>query len=775
MSQPTVGDANAAAGTVQPTASTVSDNQIPMPDQTPVTPTAPASAAPTADQVQAAPPVPSSGAPVPPKPQGPQVPQNPADLHQSIYKSILGTLAGGQNRPLKNPDGTPQTNPDGTVKMAPASTKQLGNSILAGALSAMIAGFATPTKYNTFGSGENVRHVADTGAAVAAGAQAAQPFTEEGSKNAAQKLADENSARQMSNVDHNLKMHQLMIANDKADAETQQGTVDDWKELNDTMEQEEAKGGLVDEAGNPIKSIYSARDITPEQLHDMMNSQDPTVHVRADQVAPSKVIQILGPDGNMHPKTLFNVFNPSAMIAMTDELKATHPELQHAVGTIPIRVLATSALNENNSNLAKSGLADQLKAYDEANGTKLADTFDLKASAQKNSIIEKLYPVINKYRSDSLPALFNDIKKDPAFKDNATIQAASAKLQEVSGITSEGLRKQSLKELNDSSAVKKGDEGAPVDAAKLATVTTNMATLHPNLHPDQLRVATTLFHPGMTNKEFKQATDDIDSMETKNIAAKNQTAKLGIEEQKMLVDYGFSGDTRLTLDNAPDPSMIVDSRTGNVVPHKDEKQYAPTMAEKNRADFAHTVLSAMSTLRAMQAAGTLPNGPITGLTADVLAKAGMANADAQKAIGTITLMQTAATGAHVAGRFSLPVLDKMSTLIKLNMNDDQFEGAMQALEPIMQQYSDHGGVVNVSQYRDMNSAERKYMKDKANDTNPWYHPQNTTAGPAVNTQTNINTPPINLLSTDKNNPTKFKNGQEWYNNNGTATLLPQGK
>ncbi len=370
----------------------------------------------------------------------------PADLHALTFRNLLGVLAGGSNRPVQNPDGSPQTNPDGSVKMAPASKVTLGKSIVAAALSSMIAGMATPDKYTKFGEGESARMVPDYSGAVAAGANAAAPYTQAGSKTKAQQEAEENQARSFSTFDHNLKMHQLMIANAKADTDTQQDSVDDWQDMNDAMAQEEAKGGLVDSKGNPIKSIYSFKEITPEELYAKLNSKEPTVRIAADQVSPARVVQVLGQDGQMHPQTLFNVYNPDAMIALTDELKTNHPELAHAVGRVPIRAIANAVLNENEGNLAKSGLSDQLKGYDAANGTHLADTFDLKAEGEKNTLIQKLYPLINKYRSDSLPAMFHDIKTDKNFAGNATIQAANAKLQEAMGITPDGLQKQTQTE-----------------------------------------------------------------------------------------------------------------------------------------------------------------------------------------------------------------------------------------------------------------------------------------------------------------------------------------
>ena len=74
-------------------------------------------------------------------------------------------------------------------------------------------------------------------------------------------------------------------------------------------------------------------------------------------------------------------------------------------------------------------------------------------------------------------------------------------------------------------------------------------------------------------------------------------------------------------------------------------------------------------------------------------------ANAQKAINDISLVQSASTGAHVAGRFSVPVLDKMNQLLKLNMNDDQFKGAEESIRDVMEGYSKAGGRHTVAQWK----------------------------------------------------------------------------
>src|SRR5271166_5290408 len=198
MSDPTPSNSDiAAANPIQPTASTVPDNQI-EPNTAPavsagnipnpIPANSPASLGVTPSPVKNQPQTPT--APVQtslaPKPTPQQQAKN---LHTSIFSTVLSTLAGGSQRPVIGPNGQPQTDANGNVVMGPAPRKALGASIVAGALSAMIAGMATPTHYQELPGG---RVVADNSAAFGAGAQAGQQFTQAGAKAKAQDQADEN-------------------------------------------------------------------------------------------------------------------------------------------------------------------------------------------------------------------------------------------------------------------------------------------------------------------------------------------------------------------------------------------------------------------------------------------------------------------------------------------------------------------------------------------------------------------------------------------------------
>jgi hypothetical protein len=161
----------------------------------------------------------------------------------------------------------------------------------------------------------------------------------------------------------------------------------------------------------------------------------------------------------------------------------------------------------------------------------------------------------------------------------------------------------------------------------------------------------------------------------------------------------------LNVENAPD-EFLIDSRTGKPIPQNMVATLKPTQTELNRADFAKSVLHSLDKLVELQKAGKLPNGPVSGLSAQALAKAGVGKADAQEALNYISLVQSAATGAHVGGRFSLPVLNKMQGLIGINMGTDQFGGAVASIRDVMGQYVNQGGRMTVGEYKQLSPEDR---------------------------------------------------------------------
>ncbi len=156
---------------------------------------------------------------------------------------------------------------------------------------------------------------------------------------------------------------------------------------------------------------------------------------------------------------------------------------------------------------------------------------------------------------------------------------------------------------------------------------------------------------------------------------------------------------RLSLNNAPD-DFLVDSK-GSPIPTSMLSTLKPTQQEINRADFAKSVLHSLDAIDTLkQQAQAKLKGPLAGRLGGALAAAGLGDKFDQEYRNYLSLAQSAATGAHVGGRFSIPILDKMAALISPNMDASQLEGAEASLRDVMQQYVDQGGRQTVAQYKE---------------------------------------------------------------------------
>ena len=191
--------------------------------------------------------------------------------HVGWYTHVMNSLAGGGMRPVKDAQGNPVTDPKtGQVQMAQASKKTLGLSILAGAIAGMAGGFG-PQKTGV--SDEELQQFAQkTGT------------TQKMAQQGAQQEADAARARQYDVTDHNLKFHQMSLAMDKADRESQQDVVDNaYATMVNGMNNEYEKGNVVDKQGKAI-DLWKAQNITGAEVQKLI--ADNTLHITKDMVVP---------------------------------------------------------------------------------------------------------------------------------------------------------------------------------------------------------------------------------------------------------------------------------------------------------------------------------------------------------------------------------------------------------------------------------------------------------------------------------------------------------
>jgi len=704
----------AAQNPLQTTTSTVTDNQIPSPQDTPINNTE-ANKPSTVQQSQTAssamattatPPTANQTADasrVAAKAPASNVPTDPAEIHQSVFKNVLGMLAGGSQRLQIDPvTGRPAVDANGKVIMKQAGVKTLGASILAGALSAMVAGYAAPTSRTETGGSRSVQ---DFGPSAAAGAAATSKFTQAGTQATAQTQADEDKARAFAITDHNLKQHAAILTNLKMQGEVMDDTLDTASNVIQGMQNEQDSGEAVDKDGNPI-DLIKKQNVSEEDMQNML--KDNTLHVTRDMVFPDAKQLVTDADGNQKYVYTYTIYDPKGMIKMTDKLRedsAFKDKLQHVPNgqAVPVSILAKYATEQNVLGSATAGTNDQMSEYNAASGNDAK--YDLGKAIKDKAVIRQILPEIGKYAHYPLDIALDKMGSDPSLKDKKV--AFDAYYQSL-GVTREGLQAMTNKRAADLKQGEKGQESQPVPSTIVSGARHDIAVRNPNLSAAAVDSYTRQLGPKPTYAEYNRVMEEAGKASdrvTNQTLARN---KLTDQEQTQLFNNGRVGDTKLTLDNASD-EMLVDQHTGQPIPWRALSKMAPTMQESNRADFADAVLKTADTLQKMHQAGVLPNGPLTGVTTQMLAKAGMSTGDAGKALAAISFMQTAATGAHVGGRFSVPVMEKMNKLVGLNMNDSQFMGAMNEITDVMQHYKDKGGRISVKEWSEMTPDERKRM------------------------------------------------------------------
>ena len=195
-----------------------------------------------------------------------------------------------------------------------------------------------------------------------------------------------------------------------------------------------------------------------------------------------------------------------------------------------------------------------------------------------------------------------------------------------------------------------------------------------------------------------------------NYAGRKAGAEAGLQGQQKMWDEGqnpYTGE-KLNLTNAPDTMMV--DRSGQPIPFKMLSTMKPTQQENNRADFAKSTVHILDIVDGLRQRGKPPNGPISGLTAKTLAKFGLGS-NSQEAIDLVGFAQSASTGAHVGGRFNVPIMQKMDTMLNMNMNDEQFLAAEQGIRDVMQPYAESGGRITVGEYKHNLIGSVQVLKD----------------------------------------------------------------
>jgi hypothetical protein len=151
--------------------------------------------------------------------------------------------------------------------------------------------------------------------------------------------------------------------------------------------------------------------------------------------------------------------------------------------------------------------------------------------------------------------------------------------------------------------------------------------------------------------------------------------------------------------------MLVDS-AGNPVPQNQQSLYKPSGQARQTADTARQVLAISADLQNEINKNPAIIGPLSGRSKQLLAKAGVGDAEAQTLLDNVSFLQTAATKMHT-GRFSNEILQKMGELIKPGMNPDQFKGALSSINAVAQRYAEEDKLITVADYKQMQNGAQQ--------------------------------------------------------------------
>ena len=617
-------------------------------------------------------------------------PQTP---HASMFSKILETMSGGPTRYIHTDPATGAT----TQVIEHRPKNAMASSILAAALSGMFAGEAAPGGRNPATGGLDLSGAAQAGSAV--GQAAAQKPSQQ-----AQSLDDAKRATLINTTDHNLKVHQLMLNNTKLQGDILQSTVDDAEPIITALDTAQPVGG---------EPIIQKQNVTEDELNKML--QDKSAHVTRDSVLPDGTAdvydengkQVMNPDGTPKKTFTYTVYDHNAMVTMTDELRKANPELVSAASgqQLPVKVLAKLWRQRGESSVAQGYVNDFQKRMDAMTG-KTSTPIEFNAAVKANPTLAGLKPILGRYAGMDPDQALDQMRKD---KVDPNVVGAFQKLFNVTDTDWANYREASKKKAD----IANDPDKQPVPPAQVASFPGDVKKSYPGLTPGQVSSLQKQLGPNPRQKDYKEAQDRAEKYDAANTARQSKQDENADKNQQTMWKTGINPKTqeRLSLTNAPDESLV-DTRTGNPIPTGMLSTLKPTMQESNRADFAKSAIHSLDKLNDLIDSNEAKFGPIVGPVDKWMASHGLGDEYQQAALNYLTFAQSAATGAHVGGRFNVPIMDKMGTTISANMSKDQLKGATESISDVMQQYVDQGGRFTVAQYKALPQTEKDRLQGK---------------------------------------------------------------
>jgi hypothetical protein len=626
-----------------------------------------------------------------------QTPAAQPPKKQSNFNKVLELATGGPTtytQPTKDANGNYTGGTTNVVQHR--SSKVLAAAILANAVQGFFAGTGA----------KDFQEAAQAGAKV--GQQQAQQAQQR--NQTAQAQSDQALANQINITHHNLQTHALMLDLNKQQTDEMQGAVDRAKPILDSLElaQKDSKDPLI------LKQNLSEADL--EKL-----LSDGTARVTRESAIPDGVAnvydasgkQVMNPDGTPKLTNTFTVYNPAATVALTDELRKTNPELATAaVGqALPVRVLANLWLKKGQA-LATQGYVDDFQKRLSAMTGEKSEPIDFAAAVKKDPILNGVKPILGRYAGMDPDQALDAMRKD---KVDPNIIGSFQRLLNFNDddfVDARTARKKKAEAAND-------PDKQPVPSAQVSSFGTDIQNDFPGLTPGQVRSLSKQLGSNPTQKDYKDAQKDAERYDAANTARAQKGAQTNDRDQQTMWKTGINPTTkdRLSLDTAPD-EFLVDTTTGNPIPSSMLSAKKPTMQESNRADFAKSAIHSLDKLNDLIDSNEAKFGPITGPVDKWMAGHGLGDGYEQAALNYLTFAQSASTGAHVGGRFNVPIMDKMGTTVSANMSKDQLKGATDSIKDIMQQYVDQGGRFSVAQYKSLPQSERDRLQGKSQQPQP---------------------------------------------------------
>jgi hypothetical protein len=344
--------------------------------------------------------LPAASAPQTPAPQQQQQQQQQQPQQgqppkkQSVFNKVLEMATGG---PVRYDERVKDANGNYTGETKPVvqhrSSKVLAAAILANAVQGFIAGAGQ----QDFASANRA------GAAVGA-ANAQKPSQQ------AQQRDDVAYSNQINTTKHNLEVHKLMLDLNKQQTDQMQNVVDDNKPILDSLEMAQKESP---------KPLILKQNITEDELTKLLS--DGTAHVTRQSVFPDGTSdvydqsgkQVFNPDGTPKKTYTYTVYDPSAMVGLTDELKRTNPELVNVASgqQVPVRVLANLWQKRGQSIAAQGYIDDFQKRLQTMTGDKQAPINFVEAT-KKDPILNGMKPILGKYAGMDPDKALDAMRKD---------------------------------------------------------------------------------------------------------------------------------------------------------------------------------------------------------------------------------------------------------------------------------------------------------------------------------------------------------------------------